>query len=174
MTLRHALGWWWHTPAALLDKIDPGNLARVARIYLEVIDRLLKDAVLPIDHAAQLDSLLAELGGLNVAKAHGIAVDALEGQTTALRDALGEARARLDPDRLNAAIMRVCRALVPLDHTRGDRFAHDPALPLPAWPVLDPLRRLVSAPPGTDAAGLLAVSARQARNRVAHTLRALG
>lgn len=169
--LRHALGWWWHTPGDLLDKIDPGNLARDARIYLEVLDRLLTDAVLPIDHAAQLDSLLAELGRLDGAKAQGIAIDALEAQAAGLRDALGEARARLDPDRLNAAIMRVCRALVPLDHTRGDRFEHDPALPLPAWPVLDPLRRLAAAEPGTDAARLLAVSARQARNRVAHALR---
>ncbi|WP_249120353.1 M28 family peptidase [Plastoroseomonas hellenica] len=169
--MRHALGWWWHTPGDLLDKIDPANLARDARIYLEVLDRLLTDAVLPIDHAAQLDSLLAELGKLGGTEAHGIALDALAAQTAALRDALGTARTRLDVDRLNAAILRICRALVPLDYTRGDRFAHDPALPLPAWPTLDPLRRLAAAAPGSDEARLLAVSARQARNRVAHALR---
>ena len=44
-------------------------------------------------------------------------------------------------------------------------------MPLPAWPVLDPLRRLAAAAPGTDEAKLRTVSARQARNRVAHALR---
>ena len=166
--MRHALGWWWHTPGDLLDKIDPENLARDARIYLEIVDRLLTDEVLPIDHAAQLASLQAELGKLGGTE---VPVDGLEAEVTALATALAKARGSWPAERLNAAMVRLCRALVPLDHTRGDRFVHDPALPLAAWPVLDPLRKLAAAQPGTDAAKLAAVSARQARNRVAHTLR---
>lgn len=81
------------------------------------------------------------------------------------------ARRRLDGDWLNAAIIRVCRALGLLDRTRGNRFAHDPALPLSAGPTLAPLKRLAAAKPGTDEARLLSVSAREARNRVAHALR---
>ena len=53
----------------------------------------------------------------------------------------------------------------------GLRFAHDPALPLSAWPVLDPLRALAKAAPGTDSARFLAVSAVRSRNRLAHALR---
>ena len=169
--LRHALGWWWHTPADLLDKIDPDNLVRDARIYLEVLDRLLADEVLPIDHVAQLDSLVTELGKLGGTDSHGLSLDGLREKTIALRDALGDARARLDADGLNACILRLCRALVPLDYTSGDRFGHDPALPIPAWPVLEPLHRLATAAPGSDAARRLVVSARQARNRVAYALR---
>ena len=169
--LRHALGWWWHTPGDLLDKIDPENLGRDARIYLEIVDRLLTEEVLPIDQAAQLATLQAELRKLGGAAAHGLAVEGLEAEVAGLAAALARARASWGADRLNTALIRLCRALVPMDYTRGDRFAHDPALPLPAWPVLDPLRRLSAAKPGTDEAKLLAVSARQARNRLAHALR---
>ena len=67
--------------------------------------------------------------------------------------------------------MRVSRALVPIDYTSGDRFAHDPALALPAWPTLRPLRELATAKPGSDAARFLTVGAIRARNRVEHALR---
>jgi hypothetical protein len=67
--------------------------------------------------------------------------------------------------------MRASRALAPVYYTAGDRFAHDPALPLPAWPVLDPLRRLAKMAPGTDSARFLAVSATRGRNRLAYALR---
>ena len=169
--LRHALGWWWHTPGDLLDKIDPENLARDARIYLEIVDRLLSDEVLPIDHVAQLAALHAELGKLGATATHGVPVGGVQAAVTALTEALSHARGTWPAARLNAAMIRLSRALVPLDYTRGDRFVHDPAMPLPAWPVLDPLRRLAAATPGTDEAKLRAVSARQARNRVAHALR---
>ena len=71
----------------------------------------------------------------------------------------------------DAALMRASRALAPVYYTSGDRFAHDPALPLPAWPVLDPLRKLAKMAPGTDSARFLTVSATRGRNRLAHALR---
>ena len=67
--------------------------------------------------------------------------------------------------------MRASRALAPVYYTSGDRFAHDPALPLPAWPVLDPLRKLAKIAPNTDSARFLTVSAKRGRNRLAHALR---
>jgi hypothetical protein len=167
--LRHALGWWWHTPEDLLDKIDEDNLVRDTWVYLEVVTRLLTDLVLPIDQGTQLSSLLLELDALG--QLPGIGLDDVRAQAATLRGALVTARTRRDEDRLNAAILRISRALVPLDYTYGDRFAHDPALPQPAWPVLDPLRRFAAALPGSDTGRHLAVSARQARNRVAHALR---
>jgi hypothetical protein len=67
--------------------------------------------------------------------------------------------------------MRASRALAPVYYTSGDRHAHDPALPLPAWPVLGPVRKLAKVAPGTDSARFLAVSATRARNRLAYALR---
>jgi hypothetical protein len=74
-------------------------------------------------------------------------------------------------DRLNSALMRVSRALVPLDYTQGDRFSHDPALPQPAWPALQKLRDLAAQEPGSDEARFLAVGAARARNRMLSSLR---
>jgi len=64
--------------------------------------------------------------------------------------------------------MRASRALVPLDYTSGDRFAHDPALPQTPWPVLDPIRALARASPADRP--FAAVDAVRARNRVLHAL----
>ena len=58
---------------------------------------------------------------------------------------------------------------MPVDYTKGDRFAHDPALPLAAWPVLDPIRALARAPEG-DAMRFARVGALRARNRLQHAL----
>jgi hypothetical protein len=72
---------------------------------------------------------------------------------------------------VNRALMQVSRALVPLDYTTGDRFAHDPALAQPAWAALQPLRALASAASGTDEAQFLSVGAIRTRNRVLSGLR---
>ena len=168
--MRNALGWWWHTPHDLLDKIDPDNLVRDTRVYVHTLGRLLTDAALPIDYAAHAGALKSELMKMAKAASHGIAVEALVAAT----DALAQAATRLKTthaSRHDAAVMRAARALVPLDYTEGDRFRHDPALPQPAWPVLEPLRRLAGAERDSDAAKLLAVAARRACNRLAHALR---
>ena len=97
--------------------------------------------------------------------ASGYSVDGLIAAATTLRDTAAAG------GHSDAALMRASRALAPVYYTSGDRFAHDPALPLPAWPVLDPLRRLAKMAPGTDSARFLAVSATRGRNRLAHALR---
>ena len=45
-------------------------------------------------------------------------------------------RPRRRRERLAETLRRLSRALVPLAYTRGDRFAHDPALPQPPLPAL--------------------------------------
>ena len=162
--MRNPLGWWWHTPHDLLDKIDPQNLVRDSRIVLRVVSRLLNEAALPIDHTAQVDALLAELASLSRELDGRLPMQPLLDAAQALR----QAAAALPRDSVgaNRALMRACRALVPMDYTTGDRFDPDPALPLPAWPVLQPLRALAASTPGSDAAQAAMVGAVRARNRV--------
>jgi hypothetical protein len=163
--MRNALGWWWHTPHDLLDKIDEQNLVRDTRVFVHALWRLLTDPVLPLDFAAHARTLLEELGKLRAALGERMSIDSLIAAAERLREA-----AAAGPHS-DAALMRVSRALAPIYYTNGDRFAHDPALPLPAWPMLDPLRRLGKAAPGTDSARFLAVGAMRGRNRLAHALR---
>jgi hypothetical protein len=163
--MRNALGWWWHTPEDLLDKIDEQNLVRDTRVFVHTLWRLLADPVLPLDFAAHADVMLEELSTLRNALGDRLSIDELITRAEALRDTAASG------EHNDAALMRASRALAPVYYTSGDRHAHDPALPLPAWPVLDPVRRLAKVAPDTDSARFLAVSAMRARNRLAHALR---
>lgn len=178
--MRNALGWWWHTPHDLIDKIDETFLVRDTRVVVTTLWRLATDAVLPLDHAAQAAALLTELEGIASALKDQLAIDDLVEAARSLRSkaqSVGALATVNDAARLeliNAALVRVSRALVPLDYTEGDRFIHDAALPQPAWPALQKLRDLAAAPPSSDAARFLAVAARRARNRLRHALRDAG
>jgi hypothetical protein len=173
---RNALGWWWHTPHDLIDKVDEANLVRDARVLGQVVWKLLADAVVPLDHAATATSLLAELAPLEAPLAGRFDLAPLVAAATALRDAAAGLAGRKPVDaaaaeRANAALMRASRALVPADYTAGDRFLHPHALPMPAWATLQPIRDLAATAAGTDAAMFAAVDALRARNRVAYALR---
>ena len=156
--MRNALGWWWHTPEDLLDKIDPAFLARDTRVVVGALETLLTEAVLPLDYAQHATALLRELDGMGEFAAPLVAA------ANAVR-----ALPRAEPARANRALMRASRALVPLDYTTGDRFGHDAALPQLPWPSLDPLRALARAAPEMRPFAL--VEARRARNRMLHALR---
>ncbi len=163
--MRNALGWWWHTPHDTLDKIDEKNLQRDTRVFVHTLWRLLSDPVLPLEFATHAKVLLDEFGKLRGSLGGRLSIDVLVAGAEALRD---KAAAGGHSD---AALMRASRALAPVYYTSCDRFAHDPALPLPAWPVLDPLRKLAKVAPGTDSAHFLAVDAVRARNQMQHALR---
>jgi len=164
--------WWWHTPDDLAEHISEKNLVRDTRIYVHAAWRLLTDRVLPFDYAAYARDLLAELAKLQAALGERLSLDGLVRAAMTLQDnATQLVTFGADAGRINQALIRMSRALVPIDYTSGDRFAHDPALPLAAWPALQPLRELAAAAQGSDAARCLAVGAARARNRVAHALR---
>jgi hypothetical protein len=165
LKLRNALGWWWHTPHDTLDKIDPANLVRDTRVYVHTLHRLLTDKVLPLDFAAHASTLLMELSSLRDELGERFDIASLIAATESLNVAASVV------DASDRALMRASRALDPLYYTTGDRFTHDPALPLPAWPVLQPLRDLAKAVPKTDHARFLAVAATRGRNRLLHALR---
>ena len=176
VAMRNPLGWWWHTPDDLLDKIDPANQVRDTRVLLHAVWELLTTPILPLDYAAHARQLRAEVAPL--AEAIGTRLSLrevlsslvkLEEQSALITGSTASAGAAED---VNRALMQASRALVPLDYGTGDRFAHDPALPLRPWPVLDPIRHLATTGDGSDAAKLATVSATRARNRLLHALSA--
>lgn len=170
---RNNLGWWWHTPHDTLDKIDEAYLVRDTQVLAHAVWRLLTDRVVPLDHAATAEALLAELDALRARLGDRFDLAGLIGAAERVRDASRTACARApsDPATADRALMRASRALVPVDYTGGDRFAHAPALPLPPWPVLEPIRALAATEAGTDAARFAAVEATRARNRLGLALR---
>lgn len=174
---RNSLGWWWHTPHDLIDKVDEANQVRDTKVLTEVLWRLLAESVLPLDHAANAESLRAELMPLAKALDGRFAVSDLVMATQAVRDAARAVQVRAADAsgdviaRVNAALMRVSRALVPIDYAEGDRFAHPAALPLPNWAVLQPIRDLAATKAGSDDGKFATVGALRARNRVGFALR---
>ena len=166
--MRNPLGWWWHTPEDLVDKVDPANLVRDTRVFVRVLWRLLTEPVLPLDYAAHAAALLDEL-----ARMGGPLLEPVAAAATALRDKAARlARMKMggvEPARANRALMQVSRVMVPMDYTQGDRFVHDPALPQSPWPVLDPVRAWAEAE--GEAAKFALVDAVRARNRMLHALR---
>lgn len=174
LKLRNALGWWWHTPEDLLDKVDETNLVRDTKVFVHVVARLLTDAILPLDPAAQPRTLQAELLSIASALAGRFDLAPLQSATDAViaaAERLATNAAALPPAQVNAALMALSRALIPVDYAASDRFSHDPALPVADWAVLQPLRDLAATTPGSDASYQHAVSARRAANRLAHALR---
>ena len=165
--MRNALGWWWHTPHDTLDKIDesePGARHQGVRAHAVAA------AVRPGVAAGFRHACARAAGGVGRACVRRWTERfSLEGWSPRPRRCATRRRpAGID----DAALMRASRALAPVYYTSGDRFAHDPALPLPAWPVLQPLRDLAkSAPRHRTAAHALTVSATRARNRMLHALR---
>jgi hypothetical protein len=172
---RNALGWWWHTPEDLIDKIDEANQVRDTRVLTQVLWRLLSEPVLPLSHTASAEALLSEL--LALRPKLGELVEPLVALAEAMREAAGGVTKRASgasgpgAARASHPLMQASRALVPVDYALGDRFSHPAALPLPAWAVLQPLRELAAAEPGSDAAKFRAVDALRARNRIQHALR---
>jgi hypothetical protein len=172
-----ALGWWWHTPHDLIDQIDPDNLERDTRIVLRVISRLLTDRVLPLDYGAYAKALTAELTSLDPALTQLLptddlkqAVGKLRRNVAALADLAVDA-SDVMAERINQVLMRVSRALVPINYTTGERFHHDSALPHPAWLSLEGLRELARQDATSIDLPFYVVHARQARNRAIYALR---
>lgn len=174
LKLRNALGWWWHTPEDLIDKVDEANLVRDTKVFVHVVTRLLTDPILPLDFAAQVHTLQDELASLATSLGDRFNLAPLRAATDALHrkaERLTETASTLDATRVNATLMALSRILVPVDYATSDRFSHDPALPVPDWAALQPLRDLAATTPGSDAAFLHSVSARRAANKLGHALR---
>ncbi|CAH1654237.1 MULTISPECIES: M28 family peptidase [unclassified Chelatococcus] len=171
-------GWWWHTPEDTLDKMDEAIAVRDTRVYLHAVAGLLTASILPIDYAAHADMLLAQIDGF--AKDLGDRFDlaplrtraeGLRTRTEALAAWAAGEHTQEQAGRINACLMAVSRALVPVDYTSGDRFDHDPALAQPAYPSLAALGRLATTSPGSDAEKFANVAARRGVNRVLFALR---
>ena len=171
-----ALGWWWHTPHDTIEHIDPKNLVRDTRIVLQVLQRLLTSRILPYDYTAYADSLGDEIARLEEQLGDRLDISAVETAVSALRNnaanllTKSKSAADVDASRINAALTRASRRLVPLNYTTGERFHHDSALPHPAWPSLEGIRELARQQEGSAELPFYAVHARQTRNRIVHAL----
>ncbi len=169
-------GWWWHTPHDTMDKIDPARLTRDARIFADVVGRLVTEDVLPLDYAASaadirqnLDSLAQAAGGrFDLTPAISEAAR-LESLCRRLSDAARTAGVRAP--HINECLRQLGRILIPVTYTRAGPHAHDPALEVPFLPKLQPVRQLTALSKGSDGEKFLLVDLIRARSEVTSALR---
>ena len=180
------LGWWWHTTEDTLDKIDRANLQRDAQVYALVLWRWCTASVLPLDYRDTAAELLGVLQGIQegagdaldmipplramerfAAAADRLAVAVARDESRAGR---GTRKQRETRTALNDALMRIGRALIPINYTAAGPFDQDPAVPVAPIPVLQPARRLRHLPTGGDEYHALHTRLIRERNKVTHAI----
>lgn len=159
-----SFGWWWHTPEDTLDKMDDEILMRDTRIYLHAIWRLTTDECLPVRVDAQLRDLASHVSSVASDLRARFDLQPILDKIDVLKRQI-EIRSLGDQQ-----IMALCRQLVPLDYTSGDRFTHDFALPQKPYPLLDCFRSLAELPDGSKMIPFLQVSCQRAHNRIIDAL----
>ena len=177
------LGAWWHTPEDTIDKIDPAFLKRDATIYVLLLYRLCSAPLLPLDFAATVGDLARGIGEIQATCGTHVDLSPVSSQVAALDAAvcrLGERLGALRSQRalsdgtawrINRCLMRVSRALIPVDYTRSGPFDHDLAVPIPPLPGLQPAARLAGMAVGTDEYEFLRTRLLRERNRIVFALR---
>jgi hypothetical protein len=142
----------WHTENDTLEIADRDVLMTDMRIYLLSVLRHANADVLPVNWRAAVAEFLATID--TYAKAAGAAFDlgpsrAAAAALAARLDALHAkiASGTTDQRRVNDALMRLARILVPVNFTLEARFRHDPAYALPPLPMLAEATKLSGAEP---------------------------
>ncbi|MBX6342883.1 MAG: M28 family peptidase, partial [Thermomicrobiaceae bacterium] len=170
------LGWWWHTPDDTIDKIDPANLRRDARVLLATVYRLATDRVLPFAPSRAVDEIRQALGEIASAAADAFDlapaladVDALLDAARRLEERLGRPLDDEQARAANRAVMEVSHWLIPVNYTRTGQFDQDLALGERSLPGLRPAERLRGLPSADR--HLLETRLRRERNRLRFALR---
>ncbi|MFK4808715.1 M28 family peptidase [Devosia sp. ZW T5_3] len=165
----------WHTENDLMDIADRDILIRDIKVYLGAVMAVANAKVLPFDWRATTAEFAATLEKYRTAAAEDAGL--LKPVTTAL-SALSQALdgfyagvsdGSVPEADANAAIQGLARILVPLNYTRGPRFTHDPALPVPGLPALSVATELASHAPETR--GFARTQLIRGSNRTAAALR---
>lgn len=166
-------GWWWHTTEDTLDKLDPKNLERDARIYMELMNRVCTAPTLPLRYSLTAMEIKQRLEDyqlmadkrLDLSRPIGLA-DELVSKLQDYERQVAEG-VREDTWRIQKAL---ARHLVPLNYVAGSIFEQDPALPQPALPILKQLEELASETDEDRSKHRLVKLVRE-RNRVVSMLR---
>lgn len=175
------LGWWWHTPEDTVDKIDPQNLLRDARIFAAFVMFALTRRVNPLDFRESAAEILGILHDWQKQAGSDFSLVEPIARTEMLIEALERLYAR-KPDELaadaavdsfNRTVRELGRLLVPLNYTCGNAFENDPAVAQPPMPSLSSIGRLAKG--DGDARKEVQVDLIRRRNYVQNSLsKALG
>lgn len=165
----------WHTENDLMDIADRDILIRDIKVYLASIMAVANAPILPFDWRATAAEFNATLQKYQKAAGDDAALlNPVETELTRFNAALAAfyaaiAAGTVAEARANAVIQQLARILVPLNYTRGPRFTHDPALPVPGLPAISVASELKTH--GPETLGFARTQLMRGANRVATALR---
>lgn len=165
------LGWWWHTPQDTVDKIDPENLLRDARIYAWCIAELLANSLLPLDFRLTVEELKEGLLHWEKIVYGDFDLGAVRSRLENLSTILNTFYEKIDhiaPEKVNSILFKLSKVLVPANYVSGSIFVNDPALPQPMLPALIALSDVTSK--SGEERELVLVRARRGFNKLVYTL----
>lgn len=150
-------GWWWHTEADTIDKVDASVLQLDTQIYLLAAYRFATSPIPPIKVAAAVAEMQEVVAALENEVSGQFDIAPVSSALTGLRsvaaefDAVAEAVAAqatagtADAKRVAIACRAqraAARALVQVGYTVSNPFDHDPAVPQLPLPSLQEARNL--------------------------------
>jgi hypothetical protein len=179
------LGWWWHTRADTIDKIDPEFLARDTKVYLLLIWQLCTLPLLPFNYTAtvaEIELRLKELetrasGQFDVTplidKARRLknSITRLNREAVKLKKKTKAKAAKPRIARINQTLKTLGQLLIPINYSKAGPFDHDLAVPIPPLPLLDRIGDLTKFKAESDEFRFLITRLRRESNKVAHALR---
>lgn len=165
----------WHTENDLMDIADRDILIRDIKVYLAGIVAVANAPILPFDWRATAAEFKATLEKYRKAAGEdatlldpvSIELTNLSAQLDAFYAAI--AAGTVAEAQANAVIQQLARILVPLNYTRGPRFTHDPALPVPGLPAISVASELKTH--GPETLGFARTQLMRGANRTAAALR---
>ena len=170
----------WHTEDDTIEIADREVLLRDMKIYLAAVRRAANATIAPFDFAHTLADFRKTLEARQAAAGElfsfQAARDALAGLEAALeqfsvhaQNLKGKSASDGDVKRVNHAIRRLARLLVPVNYTRGIGFFHDPAETIAPLPDLEPALEIANVAP--EQRGFYRTHLTRGQNRLVATLR---
>lgn len=170
----------WHTEEDLIHIADRDILMTDMKIYCAAVMGVANATVAPFDFRQTLrtfrrtlDAYGAPVRGIYDFAAARQAIDGLDADLEALGVLAGTLATLPISDqrvrRVNRAIRRIARLLVPVNYTRGPGFFHDPAETTPALPDLAVALGATDMAP--ELLGFLATHLKRGENRLVAALR---
>ena len=144
--------WAWHTENDTLEVADPDVLLTDIRIYVASIYRILNAYIYPFDFTRWAEGAVRVLEDYQAAGKEMFdlkpAIDEIRDLRRALSHFYSDAeeaslKKRKDWNRfrkINQVLLELGRILISADYTKAERYSHDPAFHIPAFPVFEAIR----------------------------------
>ncbi|MDD4753174.1 MAG: M28 family peptidase [Desulfitobacteriaceae bacterium] len=142
-------GWWWHSPEDTIDKIDPTNLQRDARVFLSFVLHSCHDPLFTLDLSAGIKEIKKHLDEYREKAGEHISLNNIDDALQALSNIAVEIEqlscGDIDEElqkKLNEASHTVRRVIVRLMQVGTSEFDPDAALAMPGFPLLASINQL--------------------------------